>query len=249
MRKNHLFLTAAIAVLLLSTLACQVSLGGIGVRTVRGSGEVITVKRQVSDFDSVDLSGIGHLSIEVGDEESLLVEVEDNLIQYIETEVNNGTLEISIKGNVNIQPTEAVKYYLTVRDLEAISVSGAGNVETPWLEAARFSVHISGAGGVDMDGLDADELDVHISGLGNLTIHGGVVNVQDVEISGSGSHESRKMESAQTDISLSGLGNAAVWVTDRLSVDISGAGTVKYAGDPSVDSNVSGLGSIHKIGE
>jgi len=45
------------------------------------------------------------------------------------------------------------------------------------------------------------------------------------------------------------LGSATVWATEYLNVNISGAGSVNYAGSPRVDSDVSGLGSLKKIGE
>ena len=249
MKKNHLFITAAIAVLLLTTLACQVSFGGIGARTVRGSGDVVVVERPVSDFDNIELSGVGQMFIEVGNVESLRIEAEDNLMEYIETEVRGDTLNIDLKRGTNLRPTEPIRYYVTVVNLDGISVSGAGSIHIPDLKSSSFSVHISGAGNVDIEGLTANELDVEISGVGDLSIDGGKVDQQKVEISGTGNHNTREMESAEADIRLSGLGGATVWVTDQLSVDISGAGSVKYIGDASVDSHVSGLGSVKKIGE
>jgi hypothetical protein len=249
MNKKYLWLISAVTVLLLTTIACSVSIGNIGSRTIRGSGVVETEQRDVSGYSKVELSGIGRLVIEVGENESLTIEAEDNLMEYIETDVRGSTLQIGIQERISINPSKPIIYYLTVRQLEAINVSGAGSVEAPDLEADRFSVDISGAGGVKIDRLVAARLDVNISGLGDMTINGGQVDQQDVNISGSGNHETRDMESAEADISLSGLGNATVWVTEYLKVGISGAGSVRYAGNPTVDSNVSGLGSLRKITE
>ena len=249
MKKNRIWLTAAIAVLLLSTIACSVSIGNIGLRTVKGSGNVVSEPRQVSGFNAVELSGVGQLIIDIGDVEALTIEAEDNLLEYIETEVRGDTLRISIRERTNINPTEPLNYKLTVTELDSIAVSGAGNVDAPDLVVDRFSVTISGAGGVEIDSLVADRLDVAISGLGNIEIHDGQVTQQEVDISGSGNHEAREMESAEAEIHLSGLGSATVWVTEYLDVGISGAGSVNYAGSPRVDSDVSGLGSLKKIGE
>ena len=246
---KRIWIITAITLVLLTTLACQVSIGNFGYRTVRGSGEVVTEEIDVGNFNSVDLTGVGRLTIEIGEEETLVIEAEDNLIEYIETNVRGDTLQIGIRERININPTEPISYSLTVVSLESISITGAGNVSAPDLEAERFSVEISGAGGVDIDNLIADRLDVHISGLGSLNIGGGYVNQQNVHISGSGNHEARDMESTDASIDLSGLGNATVWATEYLKVDISGAGSVKYTGSPRVDSDVSGLGSLKKIGE
>lgn len=246
---KRIWIITAITLVLLTTLACQVSIGNFGYRTVRGSEEVVMEEIDVGNFNSVELTGVGRLTIEIGEEETLVIEAEDNLIEYIETNVHGDTLQIGIRERININPTEPISYSLTVVSLESIIISGAGNVSAPDLEAERFSVEISGAGGVDIDNLTADRLDVHISGLGSLNIGGGYVNQQNVHISGSGNHEARNMESTEASIDLSGLGNATVWATEYLKVDISGAGSVKYAGSPRVDSDVSGLGSLKKIGE
>jgi hypothetical protein len=249
MKKNHIWIISAIALLLISTLACRISFGEFGVGTVKGSGEVVTAVRSVSGFNRIDLSGLGQLFIEVGEEEALDIEAEDNLLKYIETEVSGDTLTIGIKSGTSIQPTREINYYLTVVDLESISVSGAGNVQTAELTSTNFSIRISGAGNIEIDRLDANNLDVSISGLGNLDINGGQVETQDVDISGSGNHDAVEMESSEASINLSGLGGATVWVTGKLDADISGAGSVKYKGNPSVTSDVSGLGSINNIGK
>ena len=67
------------------------------VSTVRGSGNVISETRSVANFENVSLSGIGTLYIIEGDEESLEIEAEDNLLEHIETEVRGRTLEIKIE--------------------------------------------------------------------------------------------------------------------------------------------------------
>ncbi len=54
-----------------------------GLRTIQGSGDVITESRDVSGFDSVSLTGIGRVIITQGDKESLTIEADDNLLEYI----------------------------------------------------------------------------------------------------------------------------------------------------------------------
>jgi hypothetical protein len=49
-------------------------------------------------------------------------------------------------------------------------------------------------------------------------------------------------------VSVPGLGSATVWVTDELTGDISGAGTVNYYGNPQVKTNSSGLGNFKAMG-
>ena len=246
MKKQYL-LIVVLLVMALSTLACGVTIDGVDLNSVRGSGTVVTEERQVSNFEQVELSGIGALVIEVGSEETLVIEAEDNLLEYIETTVRGDTLEIGSRERTNLQPTEPISYYLTVKSLDSISVSGLGNVVVPGLEATRFSVDISGAGDVNLESLDAERLDISISGLGSLGIDAGQVSEQSIDLSGSGGYNGRNLESADAEIYVSGLGSASVWATENLFVNISGSGSVRYAGDPSVDMDISGLGSLKKI--
>ena len=48
----------------------------------------------MSGVTGVNLATIGHLTIELGDTESLRIEAEDNLMEYIETDVRSGKLRI-----------------------------------------------------------------------------------------------------------------------------------------------------------
>jgi hypothetical protein len=77
---KRIWIITAITLVLLTTLACQVSIGNFGYRTVRGSEEVVMEEIDVGNFNSVELTGVGRLTIEIGEEETLVIEAEDNLI-------------------------------------------------------------------------------------------------------------------------------------------------------------------------
>jgi hypothetical protein len=247
--KKRNYLISVVLVLALSTLACGVNFNSFGINTVRGSGTVVTEERPVSAFTRIELSGIGNLVIEVGSEETLDIEAEDNLLEYFETRVRGDTLEIGSREGENLQPTEPIIYNLTVKTLDSISVSGLGNVHLPEYEVDRFSIDISGAGDVNLEGLHAEQLDVSVSGLGSVGIDAGEVSSQTIDISGSGDYNAPQLESRTADVQVSGLGSAELWVTQDLRVIISGSGSVSYAGDPDVYSDISGLGSLNKIND
>jgi hypothetical protein len=223
--------------------------GCAGLRTVRGTGDMASEEREVSGFTAVDFAGIGTVLIEIGEDEALQIEAEDNLLQYIETEVRGDTLHIELREGVNIIPTQSMFFHLTARELDRLSVSGLGNIDTPGLESNQFSVNISGGGDINLDELEANELSVDISGLGDLHVDDGSVEKQTISISGGGNYNGQDFTSNIAKVVISGLGSATVWATEELEVDISGGGSVRYKGDPTVDENVSGIGRIEKIGE
>ena len=65
--------------------ACSFSNITIGQRSLRGSGDVITETRQVSNFTRIELDGSGDVEIVFGNKESITIEAEDNIMPLIET--------------------------------------------------------------------------------------------------------------------------------------------------------------------
>jgi hypothetical protein len=219
---------------------------------VRGSGEVVTVQREVSSFDQVALSGVGTLHISVGTEETLKVEAEENLLPYIETQVRGGTLSIGFKDagwNVVVQPTQSIHYYLTVTDLTGLELSGAGNIEVAEIDTSELHIAASGAGNIEIEKLTANRITTDVSGAGSCRINAGEVQDQNLSISGAGGYQAVDVKSQHVDIEISGMGSAKVWAERDLNVEISGAGSVDYYGQPHISQEISGVGNIQSLGE
>ena len=139
-------------------------------QTIRGSGRIDQEKRQVGSFTGVNLATFGNLYIELGRKEQLIIEAEDNLLEYFEVFVRGDILIIKIQRGVRLRPKKPVKYYLKVRELNKIISSSSGNIEAPKLEAKRFSVVSSSSGNINIDGLDATSLKANLSSSGNVRI-------------------------------------------------------------------------------
>jgi hypothetical protein len=216
----------------------------------RGSGNVATETRDVSGFTGVQLAWVGDVDIRQGDSEGLTITAEDNLLPLITTVVENGKLVIAIKEGTRdnaVIPTRPVKFELSVRQLEEIELSGAGNISTEKLEGDELDLTLSGAGNVDLKGLALSGLDVSSSGAGNLNLAGEAPR-QAVTLSGLGNHDAGDLRSADVSVTLSGAGNATVWAEETLDAEISGAGSIRYYGEPKVSQSVSGLGSVSSLG-
>lgn len=239
---KHLALNVTV---LLAALFLLASCGALG--TVRGTGDMGAEEREISGFSAVELSGIGNVIVEVGEKETLRIEAEKNLLPYLESEVEDGTLVLSAREGVNVIPTQGIFYYLTVRELQEISVSGLGNVNAQRLEGTETALTVSGSGSIDIEELYAKDLDVQISGLGDLTVGGGEVADQKIEIAGGGAYNASEMASEVTSVSISGLGTANVWARDALDVEINGGGSVNYVGRPQVTQSISGLGEVAPV--
>jgi carbon monoxide dehydrogenase subunit G len=181
--------------------------------------------RNVSGFSEVELQGVGNLSIQQTGSESLTVEAEEDVIPKLRTEVENNRLIIGPESNTSIHTIKPINYKLTVKDLDALKLSGSGNIEAEDIETDKLAVTINGTGDVKMAGR-ADS--------------------QDIDISGSGNYQAGNLESKEVKIAVGGSGSAIVNVSDELDAKVSGSGSVEYVGDPTVNQDVSGAGRVRK---
>jgi hypothetical protein len=213
---------------------------------IGGSGNVFTEGRPVSHFNRVSLTGLGEVVITQGEEESLTVKADDNLMPYIKTEVENGTLILGFTDefkNKRIQPSKRIKFDLSVKDITGLDISGAGYVNVASLDTDRLEIVVGGVGDVNIRSLTVEELVVHLNGVGNVELAGQVAE-QDVEINGFGAYQAAKLESQTTTVKVNGAGSATLWATDTLDVRIPGAGSVTYYGSPDITKKITGVGTI-----
>ncbi len=208
--------------------------------------DLVTETRDLGNFSQISLGGIGHLVIEPGDHESVTVEAQADLLPQIVTEVSDGRLDIRLKSRFidrrwfnSIGP---INYYVTVKDLDAISVSGAAKVTGSRLCAEHMDLHISGAAKAKLD-LTVSELDTRISGAGKLVLAGDAGR-QELTISGAGKYQAKELASREAQITISGTGKSTVDVSERLDVTISGCGKVEWLGEPTIRKRVSGVGKV-----
>lgn len=220
----------------------------LNAESLRGSGKVISEKRDVRGFRRVELAGSGELSIGQGNTESLSVEADDNILPRIKTDVVGDRLRIGIEHGVSIHPTAPIRYNLVVRDLAGLELSGSGKIIAGTLHCSDLAVDLSGSGSIRLDQLSADNLRAEIDGSGSIEIPGKVTH-QDVQISGSGSYHARDLESRSAKVSIDGSGDATIWVHDSLSSDISGSGNVGYYGSPNITKSVSASGRVRSLGD
>jgi predicted small secreted protein len=226
-------------------LAGAMLLSACGFGMIRGSGKVVEETRPVSGFDSIASSGSGDVIITQGDQESLKVEAEENLMRYIRTEVRGNTLHIFMdpSGAFALQPTKPMKFYVSLKQLNGLALSGSGTMKSEKIETADLDINASGSGNVVINDLKADTVKIDLSGSGETTLKGEAAT-QKMVLSGSGRCENDKLVTRDTSVDASGSGGASVNVSDTLNVNLSGSGSVDYTGTARVTQHVSGSGHV-----
>jgi hypothetical protein len=247
---KHTLMALVLSSLVLFGCGLSFDSWGFGER-IEGSGNIITEDRAVSDFTRVEILGSGELIVTQGDHYALTVETDDNLMEYVKTEVQGRTLKLSFTEearNKNLQPTRGFVFRVTLPDLEDLVVAGSADISAERLESERLAIIISGSGDVRIDELISDDLTVQIIGSGDIEI-AGVAAQQSFSILGSGSIDTGDLRGETVDVTIPGSGSATVWATDELRVTIAGSGNVGYYGSPTVTHSILGTGNISSLGD
>jgi hypothetical protein len=191
---------------------------------IKGSGVAATEAREINDFTGVDVGGVFQVEITAGKDFSVSVDADDNLLQYIKTEVNGDVLHIETTERIN--STTPIRVHIAAPDIESLSTSGASKVALAGVRNSSLEVDTSGASKIKIEGQTGD-LKVGVSGASSVDAG------------------SLKAQSASVDAS--GAGSVSVFATERLVSEASGASNITYSGNPTnVEKKSSGASRIHQ---
>lgn len=220
---------------------------------------LITVNRQVSGFDALQISGPFDVYIEQGNTESLTYKAPKEVLDRIITEVEGHILRVSNKHDNwgwsdkswwgdkswwRHHPKIVVN--ITVKDLNSIKVSGSGGAFFDnGLATNSLKLVVRGSG--SMHGkINVKELESRISGSGNIRLTGSAGS-STLNVSGSGNFVAGDLVTSSSTVRVSGSGNAKINANDKVVAGVSGSGDVRYTGDAkSVRSSTSGSGNVSK---
>ena len=210
---------------------------------VRGSGDVEEEKREVGSFTGVKTSSSIDVYITQGKGHDVVVEADDNLLEYIVTKVDNGILEV-YPDDVSIRNAKRMRVYVTMEKVEYIRTSSAGDVigETP-VKTESLKISTSSSGDVKLE-VYAKELYLKTSSAGDITLKGTADFVK-ASTSSAGDIKAYDLEVKEAELRSSSAGDIKITVTEKLSARASSAGDIYYYGNPEyVDARSSSGGDV-----
>lgn len=189
---------------------------------VQGSGKRSTESRKVNAFHGIALGGAGTMDVRVGPAKKVEIEIDDNLLPEIATEVRDGVLQIGSKHL--ILSDKGLHVTIQTPDLDSLDLSGTCAARIYGIRGSKFQVDISGSGKLGASG-DVDSVTLDISGSGRADLS--------------------SLQSRAAIAIISGSGSAKIDARESLKTDISGSGSVTYTGNPAhVEKSISGSGSV-----
>jgi len=174
---------------------------------VVGTGDVMSMETEISDFEGVSVTGTCNVDIVTGETQFVEFHAQQEILEIMSYEVKNHILYIGFKPGYTVNTSKEISASIIIPTVSQVSITGAADFE--------------------LAGAKQEALDIHITGTGN-------VSAFDMEVN-------------DCTIRISGAGNCEVNVTESLDVLISGVGNILYMGDPTVTSEVSGVGNVNPV--
>jgi hypothetical protein len=272
MKKHQLIIVAAI--ICTALVSCNINVDGetFGGKTVKGDGNIVTRNFDVIAFNEISAALPATVNFTVSDNYSCTVTVDENLFEYLDIKVENNELQLCKQQKYNNTGLKATEFVIevTAPSLKEINLAGSGtfNVLSP-LEGENmevsvagsgdiyfkekvametFEMSVAGSGDIDCIELVANKLDVTIAGSGDLKVASGTVREATASIAGSGDIVlTCGIENLDTDIA--GSGDIKARVNGKLKYSIIGSGDISYYGNPVVEGDKAGRGSVTRLGD
>lgn len=191
---------------------------------IEGSGDIVTIERDVRGFSRIKIDCAFDLEITIGDWKPMELVFDDNLLEYVETEVTGRTLRLDCSEDLDFDESCLIR--IQMPELTEVTIDGAGDVSIKNFQGDSFEYNLNGAGNLDIAG-EAKELAINLNGAGHI--------------------DARRLQATEVDVDLAGAGSVDVYAEESFRGSVSGVGNITYYGDPEhVRERVSGIGSIDR---
>ena len=192
---------------------------------IKGSGNRVTVKREVPAFTGIVTEGAFVIEVTCQKETSLEIEGDDNIINLVKADVANNILRLTSSDNYSV--SDAVKIKISVPNLESLAVTGAGEI--------------------DIKGMNNEKFEIDSDGAPKIYVAGNT-KVLDIDSNGAGQIDTHNLRALRGVVESNGVSKIELDVKDELDVTVSGPSSVRYQGDPKVNKTINGPGSVERRG-
>ncbi|MFI5217873.1 MAG: head GIN domain-containing protein [Bacteroidia bacterium] len=206
-----------------------------------GKGPMKSEQRNPGEFSEISLDIPADLKVIKGDDFSVNIEAEENLLEKIKTKIRSHALNIDSERCLD--PGQRIKITVALPELEELEVNGSGNITMPdTFQVKDIKLEIKGSGDINAK-LVAAKIKSSIMGSGNIILQGSA-NEHETSIMGSGDVKAGQLPCNSSEIDVNGSGDVHVYVIQNLDVQINGSGSVHYKGKPSVSTHINGSGKV-----
>lgn len=243
MKKSILF--ASIIILGAQFTLAQTIFGN---KKIQGNGKVISVQRTINDYDQIQVHGSLDVDLIIGKEGIIEIEAEENLIEYITSNIDGDKLIIRTQKGYYIRPSlrKRIKIIVPIEHIDEIELLGSGDVEcVDLIKANHLNASVKGSGDINLN-ISAKSLNAEVNGSGDIDLKG-TANHFEVSVNGSGDVSAFKLVAQTASATVSGSGDIQLYVDKELNATTTGSGDIRFKGNPlKVEKKSVGSGGIVK---
>jgi len=211
------------------------------------AGPVVSRAYQVGNFTALEAAGPFDVTVKTGANPGVQVKGNQKLVEKLVVEVKGDKLVIRPEerhgwfhwGHTNGKATIAV----TVPQLHAASLAGAGGISIDKVQGDSFSGEIAGSGDLSIASIDVGSLKIDIAGHGNVS-GAGKAKSADYDIAGHGDINGESIAVEELKVGIAGHGNVKALATRSADVDIMGSGDVEVKGGAKCSISKMGSGDV-----
>jgi hypothetical protein len=250
LRKREIVFALAMGGLAAGGAALVLADGGPGTepQVVRSAPQTYAL----GEFDEISTIGPQNIVVTRGDAFSVRSEGDPEALGMLEVVVEDGELGIHPKEGFgrgfNWGRMSGARFFVTLPQLEAVSMAGSGSVRVDRVEGDEFSGSIAGSGELIIDSMDVDEADFTIGGSGNLSA-AGTAREAEINIGGSGTINAQGLTAQRASVSIGGSGNVALTAQEEVDISIAGSGDVDITGPARCSLSKFGGGDVRCNGQ
>lgn len=212
---------------------------------ISGNGNIKTESRQLAGFHGLEVAGALDVKVTQDSAFSVKIEADDNLLQYILTEIDGSVLKVFPERGFELDGK--ITIHISAPAFRVLEASGASTIKclTKISNPERISIKATGASTIDAS-VNAPEVFSDLSGASDVNLDG-TARLHTIGASGASTVRAYELLTEESDVSLSGASVAQVFASVKLHASASGASDVKYKGNPALTSKASGGSDVTKV--
>ncbi|HYV66467.1 MAG TPA: DUF2807 domain-containing protein [Myxococcales bacterium] len=214
-----------------------------GILLAAGSALAASEDRDVPSFDSVHIASGIRAKVEIGARRPVHLEANPDVLQTIETRVEDGTLHVGFKPHSGLWNTGEVRVSIQTPELRAVAGSGGAVVRATFTRATESAISASGGSEIHVRGVDAKDLAVEGSGGSRVDVSGRVDQLS-LQLSGGSHFDARQFEAKDIHVQGSGGSIAEVRANGKVRGSLSGGSEMHVRGGARASVSTSGGSEI-----
>ena len=197
----------------------------MGNAQVKGNGNLASEMRELSKFKAIEIAiGYDKIIVNCGEEPSLHISGDENILPLITTRISKGILRIESDSTFETKADSEI--IINVKSLKEFTFDGVGETVIQNVNSEKFTCNINGVGSCELNG-KVESFYVSVNGVGSVN--------------------ARQLIADDVVANLNGVGSVKLYAKNSLNASVNGIGGLTYFGNPTeLILNDSGIGGITK---